>query len=122
MGTSAGASVYANGRWPRISGRRPACRVPRLQEKVVPKSKVRKKPDAPVRVHSSLAPVQKTVAPSPSWYPIVMAVVLVVGLAYLVVYYLAADKIPVMQDLGAWNFAVGFGVMMLGLGMAVRWR
>jgi hypothetical protein len=30
--------------------------------------------------------------------------------------------VPVMEDLGAWNFAVGFGVMMLGLIMAVRWR
>ena len=88
----------------------------------MPKSKVRKKPDAPIRVHSALAPTPKAAAPSPTWYPIVMAVVLVIGLAYLVVYYLAADKVPVMQDLGAWNFAVGFGVMMLGLIMAVRWR
>jgi cell division protein CrgA len=88
----------------------------------VPKSKVRKKPDAPIRVHSTLAPTTKAAAPSPSWYPIVMAVVLVIGLAYLVVYYLAADKIPVMKDLGAWNFGVGFGVMMVGLIMAVRWR
>ena len=31
-------------------------------------------------------------------------------------------RIPLMGDLGAWNFAVGFGVMMLGLVMAVRWR
>ena len=88
----------------------------------MPKSKVRKKADAPIRVHASQAPTTKAVAPSPSWYPIVMAVVLVIGLAYLVVYYLAADKVPVMQDLGAWNFAVGFGVMMVGLIMAVRWR
>ena len=54
-----------------------------------------------------------------------MAVVLVLGLAYLVVYYLTnsgTPRVPVMADLGAWNFAVGFGVMMLGLIMAVRWR
>ena len=48
------------------------------------------------------------------------------GLAYLAVYYLTASgtdpKIPVMGDLGNWNFAVGFGVMLLGLVMAVRWR
>jgi hypothetical protein len=30
--------------------------------------------------------------------------------------------VPVMQDLGAWNFAVGFGFMIIGLGMAVRWH
>ena len=55
-----------------------------------------------------------------------MAIVLLLGLAYLVVYYLTnaapIPRIPVMADLGAWNFAVGFGVMLLGLVMAVRWR
>ena len=93
----------------------------------MPKSKVRKKPDAPVRTASlSSSPSGKVLAPSPTWYPIVMAVVLVLGLAYLVVYYLTSSgtdpNIPVMGDLGAWNFAVGFGVMLLGLIMAVRWR
>jgi hypothetical protein len=89
----------------------------------VPKSKVRKKPDAPVRAHassSSYAP--RAVTPSPAWYPIVMAAVLVIGLAYLVVYYLAGDRVPLMKDIGAWNFGVGFGVMLVGLIMAVRWR
>jgi hypothetical protein len=55
-----------------------------------------------------------------------MAVVLVLGLAYLVTYYLTQSgtnpHIPVMGDIGAWNFAVGFGIMLLGLVMAVRWR
>jgi hypothetical protein len=90
----------------------------------VPKSKVRKKPEAALRPSAALP--QRTLAPSPTWYPIVMAVVLVVGLAYMVVYYLTnsgtSPRIPVMDDLGAWNFAVGFGVMLLGLVMAVRWR
>jgi hypothetical protein len=87
----------------------------------VPKSKVRKKSDSPVR-SPSLSTPSKTLAPSPAWYPIVMAVILVIGLAYLVVYYLAAQDVPLMKDLGAWNFAVGFGVMLVGLVMAVRWR
>jgi hydrogenase-4 membrane subunit HyfE len=90
----------------------------------VPKSKVRKKPDAPLRTSSGST--VRALAPSPSWYPIVMAVVLVLGLAYMVVYYLTSSgtspHIPIMAGLGAWNFAVGFGVMLLGLIMAVRWR
>jgi hypothetical protein len=90
----------------------------------VPKSKVRKKPEASIRAQS-LTP-QKSLAPSPTWYPILMAVVLLLGLAYLVVFYLTNSgtdpKIPVMGDIGGWNFAVGFGIMMIGLVMAVRWR
>jgi hypothetical protein len=92
----------------------------------VPKSKVRKKPDTAARPQSLAtgARTSKALAPSPSWYPITMVVVMVLGLAYLVVYYLtnSGQGVPVMEDLGAWNFAVGFGVMMLGLIMAVRWR
>jgi hypothetical protein len=87
----------------------------------VPKSKVRKKTEPTPRT-STLAPSGHAARPSPRWYPIVMAAVLLIGLAWIVVYYLAGDSVPVMQDLGAWNFAVGFGVMIIGLGMAVRWR
>jgi len=90
----------------------------------VPKSKVRKKSDAPVRP-STPAP-GRSLAPSPTWYPIVMTALLLIGLAYLVVYYITSSgtspHVPVMAGLGAWNFAVGFGVMLLGLIMAVRWR
>lgn len=90
----------------------------------MPKSKVRKKPDAPLR--ASVAAPSRGLAPSPTWYPIVMGVVLLLGLAYLVVYYLTSSgtspHIPVMAGLHAWNFAIGFGVMLLGLIMAVRWR
>ncbi|MEP7021965.1 MAG: cell division protein CrgA [Pseudonocardiales bacterium] len=87
----------------------------------MPKSKVRKKVDAPKRAQS-LGTASKALAPSPTWYPVVMAVVLVIGLAYLVVYYLAGQSIPIMKDLTGWNFAVGFGIMLVGLIMAVRWR
>lgn len=87
----------------------------------MPKSKVRKKSAAPIRPQS-LGTAGKALAPSPAWYPIVMAVVLVIGLAYLVVYYLAGQTIPIMKDLSGWNFAVGFGIMLVGLIMAVRWR
>ena len=94
----------------------------------MPKSKVRKKADAPARPssHATSGPGSRPLAPSPTWYPIVMAAVLLLGLAYLVVYYLTnngtSPHVPVMADLGGWNFAVGFGIMLLGLVMAVRWR
>ncbi|MEP6598334.1 MAG: cell division protein CrgA [Actinomycetota bacterium] len=91
----------------------------------MPKSKVRKKSDGPATgrpAAATAASSSRAMRPSPTWYPIVMAAVLILGLVYLVVYYLAADKIPLMQDIGAWNFAVGFGILIAGMGMAVRWR
>jgi hypothetical protein len=93
----------------------------------VPKSKVRKKPaDASIRAQALGGPASRGLAPSPSWYPVVMAIILVLGLAYLVTYYLTSSgtspHIPLMGDIGGWNFGVGFGIMLVGLVMAVRWR
>jgi hypothetical protein len=92
----------------------------------VPKSKVRKKdPAVPMALRTEAVKggrPARALAPSPTWYPIVMAIILVIGLAYLVAYYLASDDISFMNHLGAWNFAVGFGILVAGLIMAVRWR
>jgi len=46
---------------------------------------------------------------------------MLLGLAYIVVNYLAPD-LAGLRTLGNWNFAVGFGLMVGGLVMAVRWR
>ena len=92
----------------------------------MPKSKVRKKPETPIRSEALRTSATRGLQPSPAWYPIVMAAIMLIGLAYMVVYYLTSSgtspHVPVMAGLGAWNFAVGFGVMLLGLVMAVRWR
>ena len=93
----------------------------------MPKSKVRKKPTSTARPTSAASSTAgRGLTPSPPWYPVVMAAVLLLGLAWMVVYYLTQSgtdpEVPGMVSLGVWNFAVGFGVMLLGLVMAVRWR
>jgi hypothetical protein len=95
-------------------------------ETAVPKSKVRKKTDTPTLRTSGLAPQARELAPSPRWYPIVMVTVMLLGLAWLLVYYLAGNDanhpLPPWTGLGAWNYLIGLGTMFLGLLMAVRWR
>ena len=91
----------------------------------MPKSRVRKKAvyTPPVDVLPSAAQVARKKAPSPTWYPVLMLVLMLLGLMYIVVYYIAGERVPVMKNLAAgWDFAIGFGLMVLGLGMAVRWR
>ena len=90
----------------------------------MPKSKVRKRASytAPSVGASAAAGSSKLARPSAPWYPAVMAGLLVLGLAYIVVYYMAGTTVPVMKSIGNYNFAVGFGFLVLGLGMAVRWR
>ncbi|GAA4865116.1 MULTISPECIES: cell division protein CrgA [Saccharopolyspora] len=88
----------------------------------MPKSKVRKK-DSPAPVTDRRTPVKaKTSGPSHPIYVAVMLGMMLVGLLWLVVNYLAAEQIPFMAELGAWNFAVGFGFMIIGLFMTMRWR
>ncbi|HEX5493250.1 MAG TPA: cell division protein CrgA [Mycobacteriales bacterium] len=90
----------------------------------MPKSRVRKKTvyTPPSNVLPSSSTQAKRKGPSPTWYPAFMCGLILVGLAYIVVNYVAGTSVPVMESLGSWNFAVGFGLMVAGLGMAVRWR
>jgi len=90
----------------------------------VPKSKVRKKSayTPPEGVLQSRAGQARAAQPSPRWYAGLMIGVMLVGLMWVVVYYVAGERIPLMVSLGAWNFAVGFGAMVTGLVMSMRWR
>ncbi|HEX3815868.1 MAG TPA: cell division protein CrgA [Mycobacteriales bacterium] len=89
----------------------------------MPKSKVRKKAvyTPPANVLPTAATQAKRKGPSPTWYPVTMVVLMLLGLAYIVLNYLAPNLAGI-RSLGNWNFAVGFGLMIGGLGMAVRWR
>ena len=89
----------------------------------MPKSKVRKKtaytPPAELRPATKK---RKATGPSHPIYKGVMFGLMLLGVLWLVVNYLAGDKIPFMADLGNGNFAVGFVLMVAGLLMTTRWR
>ncbi|WP_446223717.1 cell division protein CrgA [Nocardia sp. IBHARD005] len=87
----------------------------------MPKSKVRKKADY-TPSPASRTPVKVKAGPSPVWYVAIMLGFMLAGLVWLIVYYLAQDQIGFMLDLGAWNFLIGFGLMVVGLIMTMRWR
>jgi Cell division protein CrgA len=90
----------------------------------VPKSKVRKKSvyTPPEGVLPSRTARTRAAEPSPRWYAGVMVGLMLVGLLWIVVYYVAGDRIPFLVTLGPWNFAIGFGAMVAGLVMSMRWR
>ena len=98
-----------------------SARVPPNEDKM-PKTKVRKK-DVYTPPPDRLTPVKaKLAGPSNPVYVGVMLAMMVIGLAWLVVTYLASDQISFMSALGSWNFAIGFGLMVAGLLMTMRWR
>jgi hypothetical protein len=56
------------------------------------------------------------------WVAPLMVAFFVIGLAWIVVYYIAGDKIGFMNTLGPWNLVIGFGLLGVGFGLATRWR
>lgn len=47
---------------------------------------------------------------------------MLLGLAWLVVNYIAGPSIPFMADLNAWNYLIGFGLFIAGLLMTMGWK
>ncbi|RPF26786.1 MULTISPECIES: cell division protein CrgA [Georgenia] len=59
--------------------------------------------------------------PSPHWWAPTMVALMVLGLVSVVLTYLTQGNLPV-PGLGNWNLAIGFGVMITGFFMTMRWR
>ncbi len=60
---------------------------------------------------------------SPSWLAPTMVALFVIGLTYIVAFYVAGSSIPVMQDLNALvNVGIGFAFIMGGFFLATRWK
>jgi len=88
----------------------------------MPKSKVRKKSVYTPPTDQRTSVKVRAAGPSHPFYVAVMLGMMLLGLGWLVVNYLAGDKIGLMADLGNFNFLIGFALMITGLLMTMRWR
>lgn len=91
----------------------------------MPKAKVTKDPIRPASSTSASAsrtPVKVNTGGTPMWYKVIMFGLMLLGLAWLILYYLAGDQISWLGQLGPWNYAIGFAGMILGLLMTMGWR
>ena len=87
----------------------------------MPKSRIRKKVKEERTVQAQV--VQSTPEPteSPRWLAPVMLAMFLLGLAWIVVYYITQTKYPV-PNLGAWNMGIGFVFVGIGFSLDTRWR
>ena len=83
----------------------------------MPKSRVRKR-----TVYTPPPPKTTRRKVSAPWVGPAIVVCLVVGLAWIVVYYLSQGSIPGLSALGAWNLVIGFTFIIAGVALATRWR
>jgi hypothetical protein len=60
-------------------------------------------------------------APNPVWFKPIMFGLMLIGLAWIIVFYVSQSTLPVPQ-FGDWNILVGFGILFVGFLMTTRWR
>lgn len=82
----------------------------------MPKSRVRKKSVYTPPPKSNKAKV------SPRWLVPTMLACLVIGLAWIAVYYITAGQAPWLGTLGDWNLVIGFAWIIAGVVLSTRWR
>ena len=59
--------------------------------------------------------------PNPAWWAPTFSTLLVLGLLWIVVYYVSQTAYPI-PSVGSWNLVIGFAIMLSGFIMAMRWR
>jgi len=60
-------------------------------------------------------------APNPVWFKPVMFGFMLLGLAWIIVFYVSGGSWPI-HEIGSFNILVGFGIMFVGFLMTTRWR
>ena len=58
---------------------------------------------------------------NPSWWVPVMLGLMLVGLVWVVVTYIAQSALPI-PGIGSWNLAIGFALILAGFGMTMCWQ
>ena len=59
---------------------------------------------------------------SPPWLLPARVACLLLGLAWITVYYISGGSAPGLSALGVWNLAGGFALIIAGVALATQWR
>ena len=88
----------------------------------MPKSKLRKKVQEQ-HAHEEQHHIEEesVLLESPSWLAPVMVANFLIGLFWIVVFYVSQTAYPI-PGIGAWNMMVGFAFVGVGFSLATRWR
>ncbi len=61
-------------------------------------------------------------APNPVWFKPIMLGLMIIGLVWVIVFYLSGSNQLPIPGIGPWNLVVGFGIAFVGFLMTTRWR
>ena len=89
----------------------------------MPESRVRKSAESKKREGGGQSEAEEVQAPaSRRWVPPAFITVGLLGVAWLIVFYIAGSQIPFMAALGNWNILIGMGGMAAAFGIATLWE
>jgi hypothetical protein len=86
----------------------------------MPKSKLRKKVQKQHAHEEQVHAVETLPGESPRWLAPVMVANFLIGLLWIVTYYINTN-FPI-KGLGNWNMAIGFTFIAIGFSLATKWR
>jgi hypothetical protein len=58
---------------------------------------------------------------SPPWLAPTMIASLLLGLAWIALYYVTGANMPVVRTLSGWNLVGGFALIIVGVVLATQW-
>ena len=87
----------------------------------MPKSKLRKKVQQQHAHEAQVHAVDAPPAESPSWLAPVMVANFLIGLIWIVIFYVSQTRFPI-SGIGAWNMIIGFSFIAVGFSLATKWR
>jgi hypothetical protein len=87
----------------------------------VPKSRVRKKKTDTYRSAGGAAVATKKRQPSPVWFGGLVLGTMLIGVAWLVMYYVSGGSLPI-ESMKAWNVVIGFMWIATGFALSTQWR
>lgn len=96
----------------------------------MPESSTRKKKSTKPAASTDVA-FNDAESPNPAWFVRLMFGLLLGGLIWIITYYITGAQWPLGSgfasinpalNLGNWNIAIGFGLVIVGFGMSTRWK
>ncbi len=64
---------------------------------------------------------------NPTWYKVTMFGLMIIGLLWILVFYISSAQYPLGSAVPAlnlenWNILIGFGIAMIGFVMTTKWK
>jgi hypothetical protein len=86
----------------------------------VPKSRIRKKENFTPPPEKKATEISLG-ATGGRWVAPLMLAMFLIGLAWIVLFYVTASKSPI-ESIGSWNIVVGFGFIAAGFVVSTQWK